>query len=246
MNKHSFTDEQLLNLVNNTIKTKTDFDISEFTGGSVQITSTNNNQLAKYKVSLFFGYKHKNPISRTIDINDGLVNIWLSAINLKVKSMQVLNNGMDYSELNSLMNNSSLEVDSNIVDSNIVVSRGITTGSKVGSKNGDEKLDLAKRTIDFLNQTVGKSFNYTDGNLKEIKSQINKLLKTGDTLEVIENKFAHVIRVKSQEWLNNQEMKKHLNPVTLFRESKFDKYLNQDMGFSTSDLVDRIYEARGK
>lgn len=108
----------------------------------------------------------------------------------------------------------------------------------------DEKLDLAKRTIDFLNQTVKKSFNYTDGNLKEIKSQINKLLKTGDTLEVIENKFAHVIRVKSKEWLNNQEMKKHLNPVTLFRESNFDKYLNQDMGFSTSDIVDKIYEAR--
>ena len=108
----------------------------------------------------------------------------------------------------------------------------------------DEKLDLAKRTIDFLNQTVNKSFNYTDGNLKEIKSQINKLLKNGDTLEVIENKFAHVIRVKCNEWINNQEMKKHLNPVTLFRESKFDKYLNQDMGFSASDIVDKIYESR--
>lgn len=104
--------------------------------------------------------------------------------------------------------------------------------------------NLAKRTIDFLNQTVKKSFNYTDGNLKEIKSQINKLLKTGDTLEEIENKFAHVIRVKCNEWINNQEMKKHLNPVTLFRESNFDKYLNQDMGFSASDIVDKIYEAR--
>ena len=105
--------------------------------------------------------------------------------------------------------------------------------------------NLAKRTIDFLNQSVNKSFGYTDGNLKEIKSQINKLTKNGDDLKTIEDKFAYVIKVKSKEWLNNQEMKKHLNPVTLFRESNFDKYLNQDMGFSTSDLVDKIYEARG-
>ena len=119
--------------------------------------------------------------------------------------------------------------------------------SKFSQSKIQEKLDrdnLAKKTIDFLNQTVNNRFGYTDGNLKEIKSQINKLIKNGDDLKTIEDKFAYVIKVKSKEWLNNQEMKKHLNPVTLFRESNFDKYLNQDMGFSASDLVDRIYEAR--
>lgn len=113
--KHSFTDEQLLNLVNNTIKTKTEFNVSEFTGGSVQITSINNNQLMKYRVSLFFGYKQKNPVSRTIDINEGLVSIWFDAIHLKTKSMQVSTAGMDYSELNALMNNLPNEVVSNEV-----------------------------------------------------------------------------------------------------------------------------------
>lgn len=108
----------------------------------------------------------------------------------------------------------------------------------------DEKLELAKRTIDFLNKTINKNFGYTDGNLKEIKSQVNKLLKSGDDLSAIEDKFAHVVKVKCSEWKNNQEMKKHLNPITLFRESNFDKYLNQDMTFSTIDLVNQIYEVR--
>lgn len=129
MKQHSFTDEQLLNLVNNTIKTKTEFKIDDFTGGSVQVTSTNNHQLIKYRISLYFGYKGKNPISRTLDINEELLSIWQLAMLLKVKFLQTSNNGMGYSELNALMNSSSIVV-SNIVDSNIVVSKGIDTPLK--------------------------------------------------------------------------------------------------------------------
>ena len=180
--KHSFTDEQLLNLVNNTIKTKTEFEVDEFTGGSVQITSTNNNQVVKYKVSLFFGYKQKNPISRTIDINENLVSIWINALHLKVKSIQVTNNGMDYSELNALMNNLPNEVDSNKV---VSISKGIntplTTGSKkefsfslsretqyenVSSEYKDklkeeiEKLNLSLSYEDFTDSLIAKGYKY--------------------------------------------------------------------------------------
>ena len=123
----SFTDEQLLNLINNTIIKKTEFKPIDFTGGSVQITSTNNHQLMKYKVSLFFGYHNRNAISRTIDIKEDYLSIWLSALLLKTKSMQVKNNGMDLSELNEMMNISPrsniVEVVSNIVE---VVSKGST------------------------------------------------------------------------------------------------------------------------
>lgn len=119
---HSFTDEQLLNLINNTIKTKTEYSQEDFTGGSIQITSTNNHQLMKYRVSLFFGYQNKNAIARTIDIKEEYLTIWQHAILLKVKSFHVKNNGMDLSELNALMNTpSSNEVE---VVSNKVVSRG--------------------------------------------------------------------------------------------------------------------------
>lgn len=123
---HSFTDEQLLNLVNNTILTKTEFKLDDFTGGSVQITSTNNHQLIKYRVSLFFGYLNRNAISRTIDINEQLVFIWQEALLLKVKSMQISTNGMEYSELNELMNTSPSSNKVEVV-SNKVVSKGSTT-----------------------------------------------------------------------------------------------------------------------
>lgn len=121
---HSFTDEQLLNLINNTIKTKTEYNQEDFTGGSIQITSTNAHQLIKCRVSLFFGYHNKNAIARTIDIKEEYLTIWQHAILLKVKSFHVKNNGMDLSELNALMNTPS----SNIVEviSNKVVSKGST------------------------------------------------------------------------------------------------------------------------
>ena len=162
MKQHSFTDEQLLNLVNNTIKNKTEFNIDDFTGGSVQITSTNNNQITKCRVSLFFGYKQKNPISRTIDIEEGLSFIWLSAIQLKVKSIQSVSIGMNYSELNSLMNNLPNKVDSNKVDS---ISKGITTNLTTSSKN-EFSFTLSK-----LTQYDNLSQEYKD----KLKEEINKL-----------------------------------------------------------------------
>ena len=144
---YSFTDEQLLNLVNNTIKTKTDFQVNDFTGGSVQITSTNNHQLIKYKVSLFFGYVNRNAISKTFSIKEDFVGIWQQAILLKVKSLQITNNGMDYSEMNSLMNN----LEQVEVVSNIVVSKGSTT-----------------------NRTINRKIDFTPPSLEEIKQYIEE------------------------------------------------------------------------
>lgn len=143
----TFTDEQLLNLVNNTIKTKTEFEINDFTGGSIQLTSTNNHQLIKYKVSLFFGYTNRNAISKTFSIKEDFVTIWQKAILLKVKSLQTTNNGMDYSEINALMNN----LDEVEVVSNIVVSKGSTT-----------------------NRTINRKIDFTPPSLEEIEAYIKE------------------------------------------------------------------------
>lgn len=141
----TFTDEQLLNLVNNTIKTKTEFEINDFTGGSIQLTSTNNHQLIKYKVSLFFGYSNRNAISKTFSIKEDFVTIWQKAILLKVKSLQTTNNGMDYSEINALMNNlEQVEVVSNKV---VSISKGSTNNRKIN------------RTIDFNQEILTISTN---------------------------------------------------------------------------------------
>lgn len=218
MAKHTFTDEQLLSLVNNTIRTKTEHSISEFTGGSVQITSTNNHQLMKYKVSLFFGYKQKNPIARTIDISDSLVSIWMDAIMLKCKAMQVSNNGMDYSELNALMNNLPNEVVSNKEESNEVVSinRGITTPLTTSSNT---KQIQYEEIINYLNNAIGSKYQHeTDATRKHIKARFNQ----GFTLD----DFKTVINKKVGQWKNDQKMSSYLRPETLFG-TKFEGYLNE-------------------
>lgn len=152
---YSFTDEQLLNLVNNTIKAKTEFEVSDFTGGSVQITSTNNHQLTKYKVSLFFGYINRNAISKTFSIKEDFVGMWQQAILLKVKSLQITNNGMDYSEINSLMNN----LEQVEVVSNKVVSKGSTTNRTI-----NRKIDFAPPSLEEIKQYISEKNINVDAN----------------------------------------------------------------------------------
>lgn len=108
----SFTDEQLLNLVNNTILTKCEFAIEDFTGGGVQTTSTHNHKIIKHKIYLTFGYDSKrNSKSYHEDIDEEISFIWHKAILVKIKSLQALKNGSVISDLNELMN-----IDSKIVD----------------------------------------------------------------------------------------------------------------------------------
>lgn len=104
MEQINFTDEQLLNLINNAITTKTEFEIDDFTGGSVGITSTNNHTQTNMRVSLFFGYQNKKPITRNITICNDTYYIWVKALLLKVISLKNDNLGVNYSELNALMN----------------------------------------------------------------------------------------------------------------------------------------------
>jgi len=115
----SFTDDQLLNLVNNTILTKSEFKLDDFTGGGVQITSTHNHKIIKHKIYLTFGYDEKrNSKSYSEDIEEDITSIWQSAILLKVKSMQVSKIGSSLSDLNKLMNTDiKIEIEDNkIID----------------------------------------------------------------------------------------------------------------------------------
>jgi len=80
---------------------------------------------------------------------------------------------------------------------------------------------LSEKTIDYLNLKASKKFTYTKGNIKEINSQIKKGYG--------EDAFAFVIDIKCKEWLSDSDMNKNLNPVTLFREANFDRYLNQQV-----------------
>jgi len=108
MNTNSFTDEQLLNLVNNTIIEKTPYTPSEFTGGSIQVTATHNGKIISTKAVLMFGYdRNKNSRSVQVDIEEGIYFIWSKALLLKVKSILMESTGADFDEINRLMNSKS-------------------------------------------------------------------------------------------------------------------------------------------
>jgi len=169
----SFTDEQLLNLVNNAILKKTEFKPEDFTGGSVQVTSTNNNKVTNFRASLFFGYKSKKPITRTIEINEDSYYIWGKALMIKVLTLKNKNIGMDFSELNDLMNSSSIvdskEVVSNIVDSKEVVSKvevtlpvGLPVEFTFSLKKNTHYINLSKEYKSKLKEEILK----IEGDLK--------------------------------------------------------------------------------
>jgi hypothetical protein len=88
MEQVNFTDEQLLNLINNAIMSKTEFEPDDFTGGVVGITSTNNRTQTNMRVSFFFGYQNKKTITRNITINNDTYYIWTKALLLKVMSQK--------------------------------------------------------------------------------------------------------------------------------------------------------------
>jgi uncharacterized phage protein (TIGR02220 family) len=76
--------------------------------------------------------------------------------------------------------------------------------------------------ISYLNQKTGKKFSPKTKNTIE---SINGRMTDGYTVD----DFKYVIDVKTAEWLNDPKNNQYLCPETLFRPSKFEKYLNQSM-----------------
>jgi uncharacterized phage protein (TIGR02220 family) len=73
--------------------------------------------------------------------------------------------------------------------------------------------------LNYFNQITGHRHRETKDNLSGIK----RTLKEGYSFEEIKE----VIQCKTLDWKNNEDMSKHLNPVTIFRARNFDKYINQ-------------------
>jgi len=159
----SFTDEQLLNLVNNTIIKKTEYSIDNFTGGGVQTTSTHNHKITKYKIYLTFGYDDKrNSISYSQDIDEDTSFIWHKAIILKVKSMQTLNAGSSLSELNELMNSNSkiedrdnkIEIEDRDKECNEFVTKLVTKKKSLKLQIADKLEEYDNINLDAFNEWV--------------------------------------------------------------------------------------------
>lgn len=89
-----------------------------------------------------------------------------------------------------------------------------------------------KKIIEHLNNKTGKKFSHKSlANQKLIKARFNEDYTLED--------FIRVIDIKTNEWINDEKMKKYLKPDTLFRTSNFDKYLNQE---DITDKGEEVFE----
>ena len=75
----------------------------------------------------------------------------------------------------------------------------------------------ADEVIDYLNEKIGSKYRHSESSRKGIIARLNEGFSVDDCKTVIDKKTA--------EWLHT-DMEKYLNPETLFRPSKFEKYLN--------------------
>ncbi len=73
--------------------------------------------------------------------------------------------------------------------------------------------------LNYLNSVTQSKFRPIKSNL----SKISALFKAGFTKE----EMMQVIQLKTVQWKNNPVMAGYLCPTTLFRESNFEKYVNE-------------------
>lgn len=87
---------------------------------------------------------------------------------------------------------------------------------------------IAQRVIDYLNELSGRKFTYTEANLKEIRGRLAESHTEEECFIVCANK-----------WKDPSFDKKYYRPVTLFRPSNFEGYLNENIG-GTEDAGTRF------
>lgn len=73
--------------------------------------------------------------------------------------------------------------------------------------------------LDKLNEITGSKFRPIKSNLTKITALLKADFSEMDILEVIQ--------LKTIQWKNNPKMAGYLCPTTLFRESNFEKYINE-------------------
>lgn len=84
-------------------------------------------------------------------------------------------------------------------------------------------LDQAIFILGYLNERTGSRFSPRNrlGKVTAMAEFVMARLKEGYTVD----DYRRVIDHKCKEWLNDDRMKKYLNPETLSRRSNFERYL---------------------
>lgn len=89
---------------------------------------------------------------------------------------------------------------------------------------------ISKQILDHLNRKTGKAFKYSKASLEPIIARLSEGYTMSECIKVID--------IKYNEWNNNSEMRQYLAPDTLFRASKFPRYLNQQVEVERSKGID--------
>lgn len=90
--------------------------------------------------------------------------------------------------------------------------------AKNGRSGTHDEIELAARVIEHLNKTAGRSFRVNAGeNAKGIIARHREGFTEAELIRVVD--------FRSSTWSRDPEMYQHLNPVTLFRPSNFERYL---------------------
>jgi len=89
----------------------------------------------------------------------------------------------------------------------------------------NDVFDSAIHAIAYLTEKTNRKFTAKNpkGQPTEHAKTVIARLKDGYTIE----QCKQVIDIKTSQWLKDENMKKHLNPTTLFRPSNFSKYLDE-------------------
>jgi|GEM_PF-2463575 len=96
---------------------------------------------------------------------------------------------------------------------------------------------IAREVIAYLNEKMGKRYKATPGTMKYILGRLHEGYSKEDCI--------HVIDVKHAEWYGTDK-EKYLDYETLFRPSKFPKYLNQRLDVVTRKASNGSYPTKSQ
>ena len=125
------------------------------------------------------------------------------------------------------------EVSKYIVEQDFIFPDYLSEKSIESVKKGNTENYEFRIPIAYLNQKANRNYKFIEKSIKLVKARFNE----GFTLD----DFKHVIEVKTDEWINDNNMSKYLRPETLFG-TKFEGYLNQKNTKKKTDWSDPNFD----
>lgn len=126
-----------------------------------------------------------------------------------------------------------IEENEDIVEQDFIFPDYLSEKSIESVKKGNTENYEFRIPIAYLNQKANRNYKFIEKSTKLVKARFNE----GFTLD----DFKHVIEVKTDEWINDNNMSKYLRPETLFG-TKFEGYLNQKNTKKKTDWSDPNFD----